>query len=44
MIDRIIKRNYSEYVIIFTHRPPMIVYSSGNAYALLEFLLAGRIW
>jgi hypothetical protein len=44
MIDRIIRKNYNEYVIIYTHRPPVFVRSSGNAYALLEFLLVGRIW
>ncbi len=39
MIDKIIRRSYSEYVIVFTNRPAMVVSSSGNAYALLEYLL-----
>ena len=42
MIDKIVRRNYNEYVIIYTHRPPVTVTSSGNAKALLEFLLYGK--
>jgi hypothetical protein len=42
MIDRIVRRSYNEYVIIYTHRPPVTVSSSGNAKALLEFLLYGK--
>ena len=41
MIDKIIKKSYNEYVIIYTHRPPVTVRSSGNAKVLLEFLLYG---
>lgn len=39
MIDKIVRRSYNEYVIIFTHRTPVTITSSGNARALLEYLL-----
>lgn len=44
MIDRIVRRSYNEYVIVFTHRPPVTVTSSGNAYALLKFLFTESVW
>ncbi len=39
MIDRIVKVSYSEYWIIYTNRTPVRITSSGNAKALLEYLL-----
>lgn len=41
MIDKIIRKSYNEFVVIYTHRPPLIISSSGNAAAVLEFLLYG---
>jgi len=41
MIDKIVKRSWNEYVIVFTHRPPVTIYSSGNAAALLQYFMTG---
>ncbi len=41
MIDRIVRRSYYEFVIIFTNRPPIVIRSSGNCAMLLEYLLNG---
>ncbi len=42
MIDRIIRKNYNEYWIIYTNRKPLIVSSSGNAFALIDWALYGK--
>jgi hypothetical protein len=39
MIDKIVRKNYNEYVIIFTNRPPFFVTSQANALFLLKYLL-----
>lgn len=39
MIDRIIRKNYHEFVIIFTNRSPVTIRSSGNAQFLMEYVL-----
>ncbi len=39
MIDKIIRRSYNEYVIIYVNRPPVTISSSGNALALLAYFL-----
>lgn len=44
MIDRIVRKDYNTYVIIFTHRTPVTISSSGNAKALLEYLMKGFNW
>lgn len=42
MIDRIVRKNYNEFWIVFTNRPVMKVTSSGNAWALIDWVLYDR--
>lgn len=43
MIDRIIRKSINEYVIIYTHRSPVSIWSThGKARELLELLLYGK--
>ena len=44
MIDAILKISYNEYMIIYTHRAPVIIHSSGNALALLKFMLGNETY
>lgn len=44
MIDKIVRISYNEYMILYTNRAPMIVYSSGNALALLTFLFGDKTY
>ncbi len=42
MIDQIIRRSYNEYVIVYLNRSAVTVISSGNAWALVEWMLYDR--
>ena len=43
MIDRIVRKSYYEYWIIYFDRKPVVIKSSGNAKALMEYLLYAKV-